>query len=105
MELDFTEKEGNVASHEEEIEGEGLEDYLKQVIESPLWILVCDFFTSADFLEMRTTGLKWNIARLYGSFAELWFFLMKEEANDQSEPLTEWPGLTFDYKQIYGFDL
>ena len=33
------------------------------------------------------------------------FFLMKEEANDKSEPLPEWPGLAFDIKQIYGFDL
>ena len=74
LELDFTkEDQGNVASHEEEIEGEGLEDYLKQVIESPLWVLVRDFFTSADVIEMRVTGLEWNIARLSGSFAGLWF--------------------------------
>ena len=56
-ELDFTEEEeGEVASHEEEIEGEGLEDYLKQVIESQLWVLVRDFVTSGDVLEMRTSG-------------------------------------------------
>ena len=28
---------------------------------------------------------------------------MKEETNDKSEPLPEWPGLTFYYKQIYWF--
>ena len=49
MEQDFTEEEEvNVASHEEEIEGEGLDDYLKPVIESPSRVLVRDFFTSAD---------------------------------------------------------
>ena len=90
---------------QKKIEGEGLEDFLKQVIESPLWVLVRDFLTSADVLEMRPTGLKWNISSLFGSFAELWFFLMKEEANDKSEPLPERPGLTFDYWQIFGFDL
>ena len=54
---------------------------------------------------MRTTGLKWNVARLCGSIAELLFFQMKEEANDKSDPFPEWPGLTSDYKQIYGYDL
>ena len=53
---------------------EGSEDYLKQVIESPLWVLVRDFLTSTDVLEIRTAGLKWNSARLYGSFTELFFF-------------------------------
>ena len=43
-------------------------------IESPLWVLVRDFLTSADVLDMRTTRLKWNMARLCGSFAEVWFF-------------------------------
>ena len=46
-----------------------------QVIESPLWALVRDFLTSEDVLHMRTTGIKWNIARLYCSFAELFFLL------------------------------
>ena len=91
LELDFTEEEeGNVASYEAKIEGEGLEDYLRQVIESPLWVLVRDFLTSADVFELRTTGVKWNTARLCGSFAELWFFFLKKEANDKSEPLSEW---------------
>ena len=56
LELDSTEEEeGNNASHEEEIEGEGWEDHLKQMMESPSWVLVRDFLTSADVLEMRTT--------------------------------------------------
>ena len=62
---------------------------LKQVIESPLWVLVRDFLTSADVLENRTARLKWNMARPYGSFAELWFFFIKKEEKDKSEPLPE----------------
>ena len=106
VELDSAdeEKEGDNAGAADENEGGGLEDHLKQVIECPVWVLVCDFFSSADVLEMRTTGLKWNIARLYGSFTELWFFLAKKEENDKSEPLPEWPSLRYDYRQIYGFD-
>ena len=46
---------------------------------SPLWVLVRDFLNSADVLVMRTTGLKWNVARLYGSFAEFRFFLIKKK--------------------------
>ena len=46
LELAFAEEEEvSVASHEEETEGDGLEDYLKQVIESPLlrkFCLICD---------------------------------------------------------------
>ena len=75
LELDSAdeEEEGDTAGSADENEGEGLEDYLKQVIESP-WVFVRDFLTSADVLEMRTTGHEWNIARLLGSIAELWFF-------------------------------
>ena len=54
-------------------------------METPLWVLVRDFLSSVDVLEMRTTGHNWNVARLYG--AELSFFLMKKEENDKSEPL------------------
>ena len=54
---------------------------------------------------MRITGHKWNVTRLHGSFAELWFFLMKKDENDNSEHLPEWPSLKFDYRPIYGFDL
>ena len=67
-------EEGDNAGSAAENEDEGLENYLKQVIESPHWVLVCDFLSSADVFSMRTTGHKWNVARLYGSFAELWFF-------------------------------
>ena len=47
---------GDNVGSEDENEDEGLEDFLKQVIESPLWVLVRDFLSSADVLEMRTTG-------------------------------------------------
>ena len=43
----------------------GQEDCLTHVKESPLWVLVRDFLSSANVLEMRTAGLKWNTARLY----------------------------------------
>ena len=98
-------EEGDDAGSVDENEDEGLEDYLKQVIESPMSVLVRDFLSSADVLEMRTTGHKWNVARLFGSFAELWFFLMKKMDNDRSEPLPEWPSLKFDYRPVFGFDL
>ena len=47
---------------------------------------------------------KWNnIARLYGSFAELWFF--QKEENDKSPASSpEWPSLRYDYRQFYGLD-
>ena len=79
MELDSAEEEGDNAGSADENGGEDLDGYRKQVIESPLWVLVREFLSADDVFEMRTTGLKWNIARLYGSFAELWFFLMKKE--------------------------
>ena len=49
------------------------------MIESPLWGLVRDFLSSADVLEMCTTGHKWNTARLFGSFAELFFSFEKKK--------------------------
>ena len=66
------EEEGDNAGSADENEDEGLEDYFKQVIESPLSVSVCDVLSSADVFEMRTTGHKWNIARLlpnFGSFS------------------------------------
>ena len=44
LELDSAdeEEEGDTAGSADENEGEGLEDYLKQVIESP-WVFVRDF--------------------------------------------------------------
>ena len=57
---------------------------------------VRDFLTSDDVLCMRTTGLKWNIARLYGPFAELFFFLLKKDEKEKPVPPPEWPRLRFD---------
>ena len=39
----------------------------EQVIESHLWVMIRDFLSTVDALEMRTTAHKWNIARLYGN--------------------------------------
>ena len=64
---------------EEEEDGESMADRLRQVIGSPLWVSVRDFLTSQDLLHMRTTGIKWNFARLYGHFAELLLFFLKKE--------------------------
>ena len=85
------EEEGDKAGSADDNEDEGLEDYLKQVIESPLWVLVRDFLSSADVLEMRTTGHKWNIARLFGSFAELWFFPTNNEQKYYQSPCQSGP--------------
>ena len=104
LELDSAEVEEDGAGVENENEGEGLEDSLKQVIESPLRVWVRDFLSSDDLLEMRTTGHDWNVARPYGSFAELWFFLMNAE-NDKSEPLPQCPSLTCDCRPLFGFAL
>ena len=45
LELDSEdeEEEGDNAGSADESEDKGLEDYLKQLIESPLWVLVRDF--------------------------------------------------------------
>ena len=51
---------------EEEEDGESMADRLRQVIESSLWCLVRDFLTSEDVLHVRSTEIKWNIARLCG---------------------------------------
>ena len=51
-------------------------DYLSQVRDSPMWISIRDFLFPPDILATRTAGPKWNHAKLYGSFAALWFFLM-----------------------------
>ena len=64
-----SELELNSVEEEEGEEGESMADRFRQVIESLLWALVRDFLTSEDVLHVRTTGIKWNIARLYGPFA------------------------------------
>ena len=74
-------------SVEEEAEdGESIADRLRQVIESPLWALVRNFLTSEDVLHVRTTGIKWNIAWLYGPFAEFFFFLLEKD-DDKRTPV------------------
>ena len=46
-------------------------DYICEVRESSLWTSIRDYLTSFDVLTTRTTGLKWNCAKLYGEFAVL----------------------------------
>ena len=58
------EKVEDNAGSADENEDEGLEDYLKQVIEGPLRVLVCDFLSSADVLEMQTIRFLCRIAVL-----------------------------------------
>ena len=64
-----------------------------------------DYLTPAD-LVLRTTGSKWNNAKLYGAFAALWFFLMAKNGGEEAAPapLPEWPSLRFDYRRNFGFD-
>ena len=66
-----------------------------EVRESSVWAPLCDCLTPADVLVLRTAGPKWYDAKLYGDYAELWFFLMKEKGTDVSPPapLPEWPNL------------
>ena len=45
----------------------------------PLWESLRVFLVPDDVLYMRTTAAKWNIAGLYGPFAELFFFLLKKD--------------------------
>ena len=56
----------------------------------------------------RCAGLAyhWYNAKLYGGFAELWFFLMKRNDGDEPPlaPLPEWPSLCPDYRENLGFD-
>ena len=37
---------------------------------------------------MRTAGLKWNCAKLYGEFAALWFFLMTKDGSEEGAWIT-----------------
>ena len=64
-------------------------------------VLVRDFLSSADVLEMRTTGLKWNVAQLYGPIAELFFFLLGKDDQDKSVLRPEWPRLQLGYETIF----
>ena len=55
-----------------------------------MWASIRDYLTPLDVLDMRTAGLKWNCAKLYGEFAALWFFLMTKEGSEEGAQL-EWP--------------
>ena len=67
------------------MKNDGLEGYLKQVIERPLWVFVRDFFTSADVLEMRTTGLVWNKGKTFRFLCRIVDFQHEKEEKDKSE--------------------
>ena len=53
-------------------------DFLSQARDSPVWISIRDVLFPPEILALRTAGSKWNHAKLYGSFAALWFFLMEK---------------------------
>ena len=55
-----------------------------------------------DILAARTT---WNHAKLNGSFATLWFFLMEkgESEKGESESLPEWPSPCCNLRQRFGY--
>ena len=74
--------------------------------DSPPWVSIRDFLTPPDILVVRTAGPKWNHAKLFGSFAALWFFLMEKDGSErgESEPLPEWPSPCWDLRQRYGLD-
>ena len=73
-------------------------NYISEVRESPVWATIRDYLTPLDVLDMRTAGQKWNCAKLYGSFAALWFFLMKKDGREEgAQP--EWPSLCRDHRK------
>ena len=80
-------------------------DYLSQVRDSPVWISIRDFPFPPDILAMRTAGPKWNHAKMDGSFAALWFFLMEKDESEkgESEPLPEWPSPCCNLRKRYGY--
>ena len=84
---------------------DGTSDFLSQVRDSPIWISIFDLLFPPDMLAMRTAGPKWNHAKLYGSFAALWFFLMEKDEGDKgaSEALPEWPSLCCNLRQRFGY--
>ena len=47
---------------------------------------------------------QWNVAGLYGPFAELYFLLMKKEFKSEPVPLLEKPTVKHNYRQLFGFD-
>ena len=52
-----------------------------------VWAWVRDFLSSEDVLQVRTTGIKRNIARLYGPFAELFFFAAEKKVRSENPAL------------------
>ena len=76
---------------------EGPKDYISDARESSLWTSLRDCLTPAEVLVLRTGGPKWYNAKLYGEFAELWFFLMKGKGGEEPPfaPVPEWPSLCF----------
>ena len=80
--------------------GRAARDFISEVRESSLWAPLCD--TPADVLVLRTAGSKWYDAKLYGGFAELWFFLMKTKGMDASPPV---PPLELTNLWHFGFGL
>ena len=83
----------------------GLKDYTSVIRESSLWILVPDLLCPTDVLLLRTAGSKWNNAKLYGEFAELWFYLLTTDGSEGREPVTlpKLPSLCFGCRQNFGF--
>ena len=71
----------------------GAKDHISDVRESSLWVSLRDCLTPADVLVLRTAGSKWKNAKLYGTFAALWFFLMTKSGGEEASPapLPEWP--------------
>ena len=74
------------------VEEEGSEcvmGHLRYVMEGPLWVPVRVFLVLDGVLYMRTTAVKWNIAGLYGPFAELFCILMKKDGKKRPLPSEE----------------
>ena len=61
-----------------------------------MWATNRDYLTPLDVLDMRTAGQKWNCAKLYGSVAALWFFLLKKDGREEGAK-PEWPSRCRDH--------
>ena len=70
----------------------------------PPWDSVRAFLVPDDVLCMRTTAGKWNVAGLYGPFAELHFFLMREGVEHGPLLPSDRPSMRYDHRQLFGFD-
>ena len=78
--------------------------HLRYVIEGPLWVSVLVFLMQDDVLYMRTTAAKWNIAGLFGPFAESFFFLLKKDGKKKTLSPIERPSVRYDFQQLFEFD-